>query len=109
MLYSGSPTDKRKEGSYPFNILDAVHFFGSDFCDLFVSFKENSVFPIGTEGSKTVNLYPFMESGGLVFLVNPDTWAYNMESAFERRDDYIKEIKSYSMFKDERVLVYEKL
>lgn len=44
-----------------------------------------------------------------IFLVNPGTWSYCFDDYFERQLDKEREVKKFSLFKDEKVFVYENI
>ena len=44
-----------------------------------------------------------------IFLVNPGTWSFCFDDYFERFLNLEREVKKYSMFKDEKVFVYENI
>lgn len=83
--------------------------YGADYCDLFMSFGYT---PEGSEDQE-VKMTEFInwlvKPDGLLFLCNPGPWADSFSNSLKPRNDIINEIKKYSMFTNERVLVYENI
>lgn len=44
-----------------------------------------------------------------IFLVNPGTWSYYFDDYYERNFSLEKEVKKFSLFKNEKVFVYENI
>jgi len=44
-----------------------------------------------------------------IFLVNPGTWSYCFDDYYERNFSLEREVKKFSLFKDEKVFVYENI
>ncbi len=82
-------------------------FFGLDFCELFVSVNYDPVMLINNFYGAATNIKSMMKKNGLLFLVNPGVWSYNLDLFFDVRFDLIHEIHKYRIFKDDKILVYE--
>lgn len=77
--------------------------------DLFISINYNpTVYPID-KSSIGLQLKKLLKKGGKVMLVNPGSWSEKIDLFMDLDNNSIKEIKRYSMFKNENVLVYENL
>lgn len=87
------------------------HDFFLDFgvCGLFISINYNP--PIDEKDCKDVadRIKNLMNTNGLIFLCNPGIWALGLSDKFFRRLDLEKEIKRYTIFKNEDVLIYENI
>lgn len=83
-------------------------FFGVDFCDLFISINYK-IDDIGDPVRIAKSIKRVMKPNSIGFIVNPGSWA--SEIANFNRVDYslMREVKRYSMFRDEKVLVYENI
>lgn len=84
-------------------------FFGNRFCNLFVSIDYDPR-PLFDKQKEVNNQIKFlMNDGGKLFLVNPGSWANELENVFTRKSEIEKEIKRFTMFKHEKVYVYENI
>jgi hypothetical protein len=83
-------------------------FFDADTCDFLISFDYDPVFH-GSPFGIPPYIDRLMKREGLIFLVNPGRWAEYLGDMFILRKDLQAEVKRYSMFKNENVLVYEKV
>jgi hypothetical protein len=84
-------------------------FFGEDKCDLFLSFNYDTNLLNDNYDLLAQQLKSFLKINGMVFLVNPGKWANGLGEWLSRRPDLEKEIRRYSMFRDEDILVYENI
>jgi hypothetical protein len=106
-LYDGlkyAPTDAIKS----WYIKENDSFFGANFCDLFISINYQ-VEDIGDPLKIVGNIKKVMKPNSIGFIVNPGSWASEVENFNVVRYDLIKEVKRYSMFRNEKVLVYENI
>jgi hypothetical protein len=77
--------------------------------DLFISINYN---PTVYQVDKLVigsQIKKLLKNGGKAMLVNPGTWSEKIDFFMSLDNISIKEIKRYSMFKNENVLVYENI
>jgi len=106
-LYSNlkhAPTDAIK-GWY---IRENDSFFGEAFCDLFISINYQ-VDDIGHPIRIAENIKRIMKPNSIGFIVNPGSWASELVNFNYINYNLIREVKRYSIFKDEQVLVYENI
>lgn len=83
-------------------------FFGADFCDLFISINYK-VDNIGHPIKIAENIKNVMKPNAIGLIVNPGIWASEMMNLNKVNYDLIKEVKRYSIFRNEQVLVYENI
>lgn len=84
-------------------------FFGDNCVDLFVSINYNPT--LFDENSLQVaeEIKRVLKPKAFIFACNPGLWADNLNKLFFRNKIYEKEIKKYSLFSKENVLVYENI
>lgn len=102
-LYTGDETES--DISRRWNIETDDTFFGLNFCKLFISIDYDPL--VTRQYDVAVSVDRFMASKGYVFLVNPGEWASKLIELYPPRYDLVHDIKSYSMFKDESVVVLQ--
>lgn len=105
-LYSSGTIVEHTYARYWRYALDDTH-FGYDFCPLFISIDYTPII-YGPSEDGLHKIRKLMKDDGYVFLVNPGDWAEGIEYEFKVRDDLVKEIKSYYMFQEDKVLVLQK-
>lgn len=88
--------------------VDSIY-FGESICDLFVSFNYDPELLNGDTNMVATQIKNFLKPNGFVFLVNPGVWAVDLAKHLTRNSYLETEIKRYSMFKHENVLVYENI
>jgi len=81
--------------------------YGPGYCDLFMSFDYTPAKSEGREVEMAREIHKLMKRGGFIFLSNPGPWADVFYGRLNLRQDLVDEIKRYSMFKNEKVFVYE--
>ena len=103
--------DKINENSpYKFWEIGINHmYFSDDTCDLFISFDYNPQLFNEDISVPAQQIKDYLKPGGLCFLVNPGYWANCLNEVMPRNNDIENEIKRYSMFKNQNVLVYENI
>lgn len=83
-------------------------YFGFDFCNLFLSIGYNPSIPSIRTFPLALQIAQLMKKGGHVLLVNPGTWAKHIPGMLRPRMGLTAEVQSYSMFKNENVMVFQK-
>jgi hypothetical protein len=77
--------------------------------DLFISINYNpTVYPVD-KSPIGFQVKKLLKNGGKAMLVNPGAWSEKIDLFMSLDNNSIKEIKRYSMFKNENVLVYENI
>lgn len=94
--------------NYPWALGAAGIYFGP-VVDLFVSINYDPIHKKDLVLEIAKQLKEAMKQGGIVFLVNPGHWADKLGETLSVRSDLEKEIKRYSIFKNEDVRVYENI
>lgn len=84
-------------------------FLADGFCDLFISINYDPQLDMGNHKIIAEKLKFLVKKNGLYFLVNPGVWADSLSSYLVLRPDMIKELKKYSILKNEKVYVYENI
>lgn len=83
------------------------HYHGPASTDLFLSFGYD---PLLDYPRKTAQLIAeTMRPGGIVVVTNPGAWGYDLYEFLPESKSLIREMRRYSLFKDEMVLAYENL
>ena len=83
-------------------------YFGYDFCELFLSIGYNPSVPSIRTFPLALQVAQLLKKGGKVCLVNPGAWGKHIPAMLKARTDLIAEMRSYSMFKNENVMVFQK-
>lgn len=83
--------------------------FGESICDLFISFNYDPELLNGDTNMVARQIKNFLKSGGFAMLVNPGVWANDLGKYLIFNAQVETEIKRYSMFKNQNVLVYENI
>jgi len=84
-------------------------FFSEEYCNLFISFNYNPQIFNDDYNKVALQLKNLLKKDGYIFLVNPGMWASCLGLFLKRNNQIEKEIKRYSMFTNENVLVYENI
>lgn len=50
-----------------------------------------------------------LKSGAKIFLVNPSSWSFCFDDYYERNFSLEREVKRFSIFKNEKIFVYENI
>lgn len=87
--------------------VDGTH-FGLDFCKLFISVGYDPALLSVTSTHSALGVLDLMVDGGKVLAINSGEWSSELPKLFYRRIDLERELKRFSMLKDQDVKVYEK-
>jgi hypothetical protein len=84
-------------------------YFGQSICDLFISFNYDPELLNDDTDMVARQIKSFLKPGGFAMVVNPGVWANDLGKYLTINAQVETEIKRYSMFKNENVLVYENI
>lgn len=108
-FYSSQETVSNLENFTCWNIENSRLHVGDNFFDLFISIQydpdidNDSCVVIGSEIKRV------LKKNALLLVINCDKISKCFENIFAKRKDIIKEVKRYSILKNENVLVYENI
>lgn len=108
-FYSSQETVPNLENFTPWNTENSRLHIGDNFFDLFISIQYN---PKVDEDSCAVfgsEIKRVLKKNALLLVINCDKISKCFENMFTKRKDIIKEVKRYSILKEENVLVYENI
>jgi hypothetical protein len=77
--------------------------------DLFVSINYNPTINNLNKQKAALQIKMLLKDKGKAFIVNPGEWASDLDKHMSIDSESITNIKRYSMFKNENVLVYENI
>jgi len=97
-----------KDEQFYWPLGEAEIYFGQ-YIDLFVSVNYDPIYKKDLVVEIANQLKNSIKNKGIVFLVNPGGWADKLGEVLSSRHDLEKEIKRYSIFKNEDVRVYENI
>jgi hypothetical protein len=83
--------------------------FSDDCVDLFISINYDPEIFNNDYQQVAEEIKRVLKPGGFAFVVNPGTWASHLATKLIPDTQIEKEIKRYSMFKNESVYVYENI
>jgi SAM-dependent methyltransferase len=83
--------------------------FSDDCVDLFISINYDPEIFNNNYDQVAEEIKRVLKPGGFVFVVDPGTWASHLATKLIPDTQIEKEIKRYSMFKNESVYVYENI
>lgn len=84
-------------------------YFGELTCDLFISFNYDPKLLNGDTDMTASQIKNFLKPGGFAMVVNPGVWANDLGKYLTINAQVETDIKRYSIFKNENVLVYENI
>jgi hypothetical protein len=80
-----------------------------DYSDFFVSINYNLNIPFHLSESFAGHVRHFLKTGSKCLIVNPGSWADYFDQIMTRCYDIEREVKRFSMFKNQKVFVYENI
>jgi hypothetical protein len=108
LMYSDFP-QIRCEHSYYLNIDQEDISYYRDYCDfmLSVNYQYQLETPFCDRVAKIFS--NIIKKNGKIFLVNPGTWSFCFDDVYERNFQLEREVKRFSLLRNEKVFVYENI